>query len=84
MGLVARLWRRWRETPEQRSLRRIREHFAAVGYDLSEISDDDLRAGVRHLSEVVAQHGLTLAQASEGLQQAMATLPKLRDYTEGA
>lgn len=80
MRSLVRWWRERHETPEQqeaRSLRAIRAHFAALGYDLSDITDDEIRDGVRRFSQLAAASGVTLSQAAQSLAWLAQARPSL-------
>ena len=64
-------WREWQERRAERkrsrAIARIRCECAFWGHDLSELSDDEVEAGVMRLGKVVASAGLTVAEACEGI-----------------
>jgi len=76
---AARLWR-WltRQVPphpealdEASVIQLIRGHFAAFGYDLSDLSDAEITAGVLRIADTIAASKLTLAQAADALGHAL-------------
>ena len=46
---------------------RIRHEFALLGYDLSDLTDEDIRQGVLHMSEVFQSYGVTAEEATKAL-----------------
>ena len=50
-----------------RALRIIRDAFKASGYDLSEMSDEDIEAGVFKTCELMRLSGVEIKQAQEAL-----------------
>ena len=51
-------------------MRNIREHFEAFGYDMRDITDDEIRAGVRRFGEVVLASQVTTTQVATAWAQA--------------
>ena len=47
----------------------IREHMAAMGYDLSEVSDEEIRDGVLEFGRIAASTGVTAQQAGAALMR---------------
>lgn len=63
-------------TPDERialntslSLAEIRASFAALGYDLSDLTDEQLEQGIRGVAQMVAASGITSAEATAALVQ---------------
>jgi len=66
-----KLWRKQRqdEVPDvATSLRHIRAHFAALGYDLSECTDEEIIAGIERFSQFIATSKVTLRLAGDGIR----------------
>ncbi len=79
-----RLWRKQRqdEVPDvATSLRHIRAHFAALGYDLSEYSDEEIVAGMERFGQFVATSKAGICLAADGFTLIRKALPKWRDLT---
>jgi hypothetical protein len=60
-----RLWRqRKRSEPDaaKTSLKRIRAHLAALGYDTRDLTDEELVARIERFSHVSAQASITMQQ----------------------
>lgn len=52
----------WRK---RTAINRFRKHSAALGYDLSHLSDDDLEKGVNKAATTLSQSGMTFAEAAK-------------------
>lgn len=70
MREVLRRWRRRRAMA--RLLARLRENFAAVGFPVDHLTDEQLVEGVVAFTGVAAAGGLSTRQASEALARAAA------------
>ena len=46
---------------------RLRYEFALLGYDLSDLTDEDIRQVVLHMSEVFQSYGVTAEEATAAL-----------------
>jgi hypothetical protein len=47
------------------AISRFRKHSAALGYDLSHLSDDELEQGVNKAATTISQFGITIAGAGK-------------------
>jgi hypothetical protein len=45
----------------------IREHMAALGHDLSHLTDDEIAAGVQRTARLLASTGITAEEAGANL-----------------
>src|SRR5216683_1198257 len=81
-----RLWRqRKRSEPDAAtSLKRIRNHLAALGYDTRDLTDEELVARIERFSHVSAQAGITMQQTAEGLHLMSTALARAEDEVEEA
>jgi hypothetical protein len=52
----------------RRALGSIRESLAFFGHDVSDMSDEEIEAGVRRSAEAARRTGVTVEQAVEGLR----------------
>ena len=48
----------------------IRSHFAAFGHDTSDMTDEQIRAGVRRIGKLFGNTGISVEQANKNLQTA--------------
>lgn len=64
-----RLVRRWRDHRKRQSLRAIREHMAFFGYDVSDLSDEEIEKGVAEYGKRIAKCGLSAEEVTIGLQR---------------
>ena len=53
-----RLVRRWRDHRKRRSIQAIRGHMAFFGYGVSDLSDEEIEAGVAEYGKRIAKCGL--------------------------
>lgn len=57
---------------ERRTIAEIRRHMAALGADVSHLSDEEIAAGVVKSAEVLAATGVTADEATAALVTALA------------
>lgn len=61
-------WPPWRpRRPKTRAeiIRGIRDHFLSLGHDTSDLTDEELEAGIVRFSEAHRQFGLSRLEAAE-------------------
>jgi len=52
-----------RRRSQEETLRSIRNGMRAMGFDVSDFSDDELKEGLKRVSEVCSQAGVTIEEA---------------------
>lgn len=67
-GWMRRLVRGWRARKKARTIARLRAHMAFFGYDVSNLSDEEIEEGVRSIAAKVSACGISAKEAAEGLQ----------------
>jgi hypothetical protein len=58
----------------QAVITKIREHYAALGIPLDELSDRQIELGVRQLASATREAGMTPDEATEAMRQAVASV----------
>ncbi len=69
-------WRYERRPPRDKveAIQRIREHFGAMGYPISDMSDEEIEAGVERLRESVRAVGMSAQDAATAMSQVVASV----------
>lgn len=68
-------WRVRRMSPVERvaldkalSIESIRHHLWALGYDVRDMTDEEIEMGVKHFAQLVAATGVSAAEASDAFR----------------
>ena len=70
--------REWRTQRAKKTvLNRIRKHAAALGHDLSMLSDDDLEKGINKAAIAMYQAGIAADEAAKAFRLLAAAFKKL-------
>lgn len=63
-------------------IQKIREHYAALGIPLDELSDRDVEMGVRQLADAAREAGTDPEQATAAMRVAVETAKRQREARE--
>lgn len=70
--------REWRlKRSKKAALERIRKHAAALGHDLSMLSDEDLEKGINKAAIAMSQAGIAADEAAKAFRLLAAAFKKL-------
>lgn len=56
-------------TPEQRAMINVRRLLAALGVDVSNLTDDEIKAGLERFAGAMAKTGITAVELDQSFQE---------------